>query len=114
VKGSLLAVAVLLAGCSGLPTEPRPPNGACPFPPDTHFAFIGIASGAALGIPGATGAIGRWWIGSERISQRWRPLPRNVPVPPPMRTACGLFDDGSSEIGTVPDNWHPPFDASSS
>ena len=119
MKGSLLIVAVLLSGCYGLPTGPKPPNGECPFPPGTHFAFIGEASGAALGIPGARGASGKWWVSSERISQTWRPGPPGtlrdlVGIPPPMRVACAIFDDGSGEVGTVPDNWHPPFDASSS
>src|SRR4026207_1991011 len=88
VKGSLLIVAVLLSGCYGLPTGPRPPDGACPFPPGTHFAFIGDASGAALGIPGASGGVGHWWVSSERISQTWRPGPPStlrdlVGIPPP-------------------------------
>jgi hypothetical protein len=114
VKGVLVVVAVVLSGCYGLPTGPRPPDGTCPFPPVTHFAYIGDASGAALGIPGASGRVRHWWVSSERLTQRWRPLLPNVPIPPPMRTACGISDDGSGEIGTVPDDWHPPFDAGNS
>ena len=119
MKGVLLMVAVLLSGCYGLPTEPRPPKDTmCPFPPGTHFAFIGDGSGVSLGIPGGDIKTGHWWVSSERISQTWRPIPSTardlVGVLPPMRVACGIFDDGSGEVGTVPDNWHPPFDASSS
>jgi hypothetical protein len=109
VKGSILAIAVLLSACYGLPTEPRPPNGQCFFPPGTHFAFIGVTSGAALGLSGESGAVGRWWVSSERVSQWWRPLPPNVPTPPPSRQACGIFTDGSVEMTGVPENWHLPF-----
>jgi hypothetical protein len=105
VKGSLLAVAVLLSGCYGLPTTPMPP-AACHFPDGTHFVFIGEASAAALGIPEGSEHIGRFWVSSERVSQLWRPKPSTAPVPVPSRQACGVFSD-DTEIYGIPENWQP-------
>lgn len=104
VKGVLLAVAVLLSGCYGLPTTPAAP-AECHFPQGTHWAFVGMASAAALGLSGGSGDLGRFWVSSERVSQAWRPLPPNVPIPPPSRHACGILPNGDTEIYSVPPNW---------
>jgi len=108
----MLAVAVALSGCYGLPTTPKPPVD-CGFPEGTHFAFIGMASEADLGFPNGDRHVGQWWVSSERLPYS-APLPAGRPIPPPSPKACGVFDDGSMAIGNVPLDWHPPFDAVSS
>jgi hypothetical protein len=112
VKGSMLAVAMLLTACSGLPTTPLPPAGTCEFPSGTHFAFFGTTNAAGLGLSTDTAHVGRWWVTSERLLWRF-PYPAGLPLPPPARQACGLLDDGSVVIQRVPENWHAPLDASS-
>ena len=112
----MLATTVLLTACTSLPTMPEPPIG-CHFPEGTHYVFIGVTTGAALGIEEANFSqqVGRWWVSSERVSQNWRPRPRSVSVDfiPPSRQACGIFADGSTGVMGIPENWHPPFHASS-
>jgi len=111
VKGVLLAVAVLLSGCYGLPTTPKPPAG-CGFPDGTHFAFIGMASETELGFPNGDWHIGRWWVSSEWLPWVGHGIPGYV-IPPPSPKACGVFPDSMAFL-SLPRDWHPPFDASSS
>jgi hypothetical protein len=117
VKGVLLAVAILLSGCYGLPTTPLPPAG-CPFPEGTHFSFIGKASEADLGFPNGDWHVADWWVSSERLPWVGHGLPKpgapDMRIPPPSPLACGVFPDGSMALGNLPLDWHPPFDAISS
>jgi hypothetical protein len=108
----MVAVAVLLTACSGLPTTPRAPAG-CGFPEGTHFAFIGTATAAALGLPNGDTQVGRWWVSSERLPWVGHGF-AGYPIPPPSPKACGVFDDGSMAFQSLPLDWHPPFDAFSS
>jgi hypothetical protein len=112
VKGVLLAVAIVLSGCYGLPTTPLAP-GDCGFPPGTHFSFIGKASRAELGFPNGDSLVAEWWVSSERLPWvgHWK---ANMPIPPPSPQACGAFPDGSIGLQILPLDWHPPFDAVSS
>ena len=108
----MLAVAVLLSSCYGLPTTPHAPAG-CDFPEGTHFAFIGNASRADLRFPGGDSQVADWWVTSERLPwvHLWK---ASTPVPPPSPQACGVFPDGSIGVQILPLDWHPPFDAVSS
>ena len=108
----MLAVVLILSACTALPTGPVAP--ICSFPEGTHFAYIGVSSAKALGLPGGDPTGGHYWVTSERVPFGSHPvsIPLGASVPPISRQACGVFENGGVVfIPGVPDNWHPPFDA---
>jgi hypothetical protein len=111
VKGVLLVVVVVLSGCYGLPTTPAAPAD-CDIREGTHFAFVGSAVGYELGLSSVDPRVARWWVTSERFQYRG-PIPIGH-SPPFLPIACGIYPDGTYVVEAVQNDWHPPFDASSS